>query len=190
MSASGSKVNWPILAVGLGVTLPLMALLYAGFGKDPTALPDALTGDPAPTFRLVDIEGKEWALADLKGKPVFINFWSTWCGPCKVEHPMLLQAASAYPDVQFLGIIYSDEAKKVDRQMRAPPYRDLMATLDSAGIAYPNLDDPTGRAAIDYGVGGVPESFFVDRSGMVTFKQVGPLSPDIARRELDRISRQ
>ncbi len=184
------KVKWPILAAGVVGTLLMVALLASGFGKDPTALPDELTGDRAPTFRLVDLQGRQWALADLRGRPVLINFWSTWCGPCKLEHPMLLQAAQAYPDVQFLGVIYNDEKKAVDVQMRRPPYDQLMAALADSGVAYPNLEDPQGRVAIDYGVGGVPESFFIDRDGIVTYKQVGPLSPDIARRELDRIRRR
>lgn len=185
------KVKWPILIVGLGSTALLVAVLAIGFFVDITsAAKDVISGKPAPPFELVDLQGKHWSIDELKGKPVFINFWSTWCGPCKMEHPMLLQAAKAYPDVQFLGVIYNDAAAAVDVQLRQPPYNRLMGELESAAIEYPNLTDPDGRIALSYGVIGVPESFFVDREGVVTFKQVGPLNADTARRELARIRKQ
>jgi len=185
-----TRVKWPILAGGAIVTLLLVALLASGFGKDPKALPDTMTGRDAPRFSLVDLQGREWSLAELEGKPVFINFWSTWCGPCKMEHPMLLQAAREYTDVQFLGIIYNDDNAKVAMQMRRSPYDSLMAALSERGVVYPNLDDGEGRVALDYGVGGVPESFFIDRTGRVTHKEVGPLTPQRLRAELDRIRAQ
>ncbi len=185
-----NRVNWPIMGVGVAVTLLIVALLASGFGKDPKALPDQLTGRDAPTFQLADLQGNVWTLDELEGKPVFINFWSTWCGPCKMEHPMLLQAAREYTDVQFLGIIYSDENAAVEMQMRRPPYTQLMASLGERGVRYPNLDDSSGRVALDYGVGGVPESFFIDRTGRITHKEVGPLTPQKLRAELDRIRAQ
>lgn len=185
-----SKVNWKILVIGLGVTLPLVMLLATGFGNDPKAVPDARTGDPAPHIALADLQGNTWSLEALSGTPVLVNFWSTWCGPCKYEHPMLLQAAEAYSGVQFLGVIYADEPKAVSRFMLKPPYKGLMDRLTSKDIDYPNLPDPSGRAAIDYGVGGVPESFFIDRAGQIVYKSTGPLSPEVARRELDRIMRK
>lgn len=100
---------------------------------------------------------------------------------------MLLQAAREYNDIQFLGIIYSDENAAVEMQMRRPPYDALVSALDQRGITYPNLDDGSGRVALDYGVGGVPESFFIDRTGRITHKEVGPLTPQKLRAELDRI---
>ncbi|HHO52108.1 MAG TPA: TlpA family protein disulfide reductase [Deltaproteobacteria bacterium] len=185
------KVKWPILIVGLGGTAALIALLATGFSANiNTAVTDVITGKQAPAFELVDLQGRTWSVEELEGKPVFINFWSTWCGPCKMEHPMLLQAAKAYPDVQFLGIIYNDAAAAVDVQLRRPPYNRLMSELESAAIEYPNLSDPDGRTALRYGVVGVPESFFVDRTGLVTYKQVGPLNADTAKRELARIRKQ
>ncbi|MEN0062883.1 MAG: redoxin family protein [Myxococcota bacterium] len=182
-----NRVNWPILGIGVAVTAVLVLILNSGFGVDPKALPDALTGKDAPTFKLVDLNGKEWSQKELEGRPVFVNFWSTWCGPCKMEHPMLLQAARRYPDVQFVGIIYSDDNNKVRFQMRSPPYDQLMDALVTSGVAYPNLDDSTGLAALDYGVGGVPESFFIDRSGRITHKEVGPLTAQKLTEQLDRI---
>lgn len=169
------KVNWKILIAGLVIVLPLVAVLASGFGNDPHALPDERTGDPAPTFALVDLDGQPWDLAALRGRPVVVNFWSTWCGPCKFEHPLLLAAAKAFPDVVFLGVIYSDETDAVRRY------------LQRAGAAYPHLEDPGGRLAIDYGVGGVPETFFIDRSGKIAYKQVGPLDGPTIQAQIDRI---
>lgn len=182
-----NNVRWPILVGGGVITLLLVAILASGFGKDPKIIVPTLAENPAPGFSLVDLDGKTWTLEELKGKPVYINFWSTWCGPCKVEHPMLLQLARMYPDVQFLGVIYQDKPKAIEVQMKRMPYSELMAGLESAGIAYPNLIDPGGRKAIEYGITGVPESIFVDRTGLVTHKENGPLSPQLAREQLDRI---
>lgn len=182
------NVRWPILVVGGVVTLVLVAILGSGFDNgDVHTLPDELSGDPAPTFALVDLDGKEWKLSELKGRPVLINFWSTWCLPCKQEHPMLLDLARQYSDVQFLGVVYQDKAKAIEVQMGKFPYDELMRSLAEAGVQYPNLIDPQGRAAIEYGIGGVPESFFVDRTGLVVHKQIGPLTAAIAREQLDRI---
>ena len=174
-AAGKGRVNWPILVVGLAIVATLVALLASGFGNDPHALPDMRTGTKAPMITSVDLDGEEWSLASLRGEPVVLNFWSTWCGPCKYEHPLLLQAAREVPEVTFLGVVYSDTADNVRRY------------LARAGTAYPHLLDPGGRAAIDYGVGGVPETFFVGRDGTIVHKQVGPLDPPTLRTMLDRI---
>jgi cytochrome c biogenesis protein CcmG/thiol:disulfide interchange protein DsbE len=169
------KVKWPILFAGLVLVIPLLLVLASGFGNDPHAVPDVRTGTQAPTWKLVDLEGREWSSESLRGKPVVLNFWSTWCGPCKFEHPVLLQAAQAYPDVVFLGVIYSDEPTAVSRY------------LDRNGKAYPHLVDPAGHAAIDFGVTGVPETFFIDRGGRIVHKEAQALRPDTLQRWLDGI---
>ena len=170
-----SRINWPILVVGLTIVGGLVALLGSGFGNDPHALPDMRTGTQAVPWKLTDLDGKEWSLDELRGKPVVVNFWSTWCGPCKYEHPLLLQAAREVPSVTFLGVIYSDDPSAVKRYLKA------------AGSAYPHLVDPDGRTAIDYGVGGVPETFFIDRDGLIAYKHVGPLDPPTLKGMLERI---
>ncbi|MFT4627067.1 MAG: cytochrome c biogenesis protein CcmG/thiol:disulfide interchange protein DsbE [Myxococcota bacterium] len=166
-SASRPKINVWVLALGLALVLPLVALLASGFGTNPMAIRSQLVDRSAPDFQLVDLEGVPVRLSELVGQPVVLNFWSTWCGPCKYEHPMLLRAASANPDVRFFGVIYQDEPSKIRRY------------LMQQGTAYPHLEDPGGRVAIDYGVTGVPETYFIDRHGIVVHKQNGPLDPTI-----------
>ena len=142
----------------------LVAMLASGFGHDPRAVPKALQGRAAPTFTLQTTDGEAVSLAELRGKPVVINFWSTWCLPCKQEHPLLLAAPAEYPDVVFLGVVYADDPAKVR------PW------LQSNGQTYAQLLDPGGRTAIDYGVAGVPETYFVDVNGRVVHKESGPIS--------------
>ena len=161
-------MNWKILAVGALCAVPAVVILAEGFGHDPRALPSVLEGKPAPGFSLTSLDGQPISLAEQRGKPVVVNFWATWCVPCSQEHPLLLEAAQRYQDrgVVFLGVLYGDTADK------AVPF------LKKHGSAYPNLLDPGQVTAIDYGVGGVPETFFIDKSGMIARKVVGPVSPD------------
>ena len=157
------KVNWRILAPGLTVVLSLLALFAWSFGRQVKEVSDSHEGEPAPAFVLVDLDGKRWTLDELKGTPVVLNFWSTWCGPCKYEHPLLQQAQQVHPDVRVLGVIYSDTADKARRY------------LQRAGSTYPNLVDEGNRVSIQYAVQGVPETFFIDRQGIIRYKKTGPL---------------
>lgn len=161
------KVNVPVLIGGLLVTAVLVLMLASGFGHDPRAVPKALEGRVAPAFSLATTDGGTVSLAELRGKPVIINFWSTWCQPCRQEHPLLLTAPAAFPDVVFLGVVYADEPAKV------------RAYLKTGGQAYPHLIDPGGRVSIDYGVAGVPETYFVDVNGKVVHKEAGPIYPEL-----------
>ncbi|MCB9682723.1 MAG: TlpA family protein disulfide reductase [Alphaproteobacteria bacterium] len=158
------RVNLFVLVGGLAVIVPLLVLFAVSFGNDPHEVPSVLEHTPAPQFHLQDLDGKTWDLASLRGKKVVLNFWSTWCVPCRQEHPLLQQAARLYPDVVFLGAVYSDEPAK------------CRAYLTREGTAYAHLVDPEGRLAIDYGVAGVPETYFIDESGVIAHKAVGPVS--------------
>ncbi len=166
------RVNLVVLGLGLAIVLPLVALLASGFGSNPREVPSVLEGAAAPGFHLVTLEGVEVSLDDLRGDPVVLNFWSTWCQPCRLEHPALQRAAQAWPDVRFLGVIYNDDAEKSRRY------------LAQAGSAYPSLVDPGGRTAIAYGVAGVPETFVIAPDGTIAHKHVGPLSPAILQQYL------
>jgi cytochrome c biogenesis protein CcmG/thiol:disulfide interchange protein DsbE len=170
------RVNPWVLGLGLGLVVPMLALFAASFGNDPHAVPSVLEGRAAPRFRLEDLEGRTWDLDELRGRPVVLNFWSTWCQPCRLEHGLLQEAARRWPEVQFLGVIYSDEPDRCARY------------LATAGTAYDHLVDPGGRTSIDYGVAGVPETFFLDRNGVIVHKQVGPVSPALLATLIPRLS--
>ncbi len=161
-----SSVNWPILVVGLVLIGSLVAVLATGFGKDPKVVSNALPGKPAPAFSLATLEGDPVSLADLAGSPTVLNFWSTWCQPCQIEHPFLVAAAEAYKGrgVAFLGVLYNDEPAAARR------------FLTQKGFGFPTLYDASQRIAVDYGVTGVPETFILDATGTVHFKKVGPVA--------------
>lgn len=170
-------MNWKILAAGLVVVLPLVALLASGFGKDPQVLPSMLEGREAPEFALADLDGGGPVRLSALDGPVVLNFWASWCQPCLYEHPVLLEASKRYGPrgVHFYGVLYGDEVPKAK------------AWLRRHGQAYPTLDDADGRVALDYGVGGVPETFVIDRDGHVRLKIVGPADPAALFAALDGV---
>lgn len=163
--ARRGAVNWKILVGGLLLIAPLLWVLYSGFGKDPHALPSTMEGRVAPPFALQDMDGNPVSLESLRGTPVVINFWATWCVPCKQEHPYLQEAARAYEGrVRFLGVLYGDEPATA------------RAFLGRYGSSYPTLVDADQSTAIDYGVAGVPETFFVNAEGQIVRKVSGPVN--------------
>ena len=114
---------------------------------------------------MVDVEGNAVNLGDFAGRPVVLNFWATWCQPCVVEHPVLMEGARRYRgQVAFLGVVYQDDQDLIRRFMRA------------RGGWGPALMDPGNRTAIAYGVYGAPETFFIARDGTITEKYTGALS--------------
>lgn len=160
-------VNPAVLAAGLVVVLPLLVVLFVNLGRDPHAIASPIVGAAAPNFTLNPVGGgAPVSLSSLAGKPVVINFWSSWCVPCLEEHGVLTSTSrSLGAEVQFLGVVYQDEEAAIE------------TFLSRRGKAYPTLLDPDGRTAIAYGVYGVPETYFIDRSGRIAAKFVGPLSP-------------
>ncbi len=173
-------MNWKILLPGLLVVALLVLVLASGFGKDPRALPSTMEGRPAPEFELRTLEGETVRLSDLRGRPVVLNFWSTWCRPCVVEHPVLQRYAELYGpggpvgrDVAFFGVLYGDEPERAQ------------AYLQRVGAAYPTLEDPSQRVVVDYGVGGVPETYFISRDGTIVSKYAGAISAQTLKGTLE-----
>ena len=159
-------MNRLVLLVGLAVALPLVVLLVASLSRDPTRIDSPLIGRAAPAFRLIPLDGGDpLTLQSLRGRAVVVNFWATWCVPCVAEHAALVQAAqSSGTRVAFVGVVYQDQ----DSEVRA--------FLRQRGASYPMAMDPDGRAAIAYGVYGVPETFFISADGIIVNKQTGPLT--------------
>lgn len=162
-------MNKKVLIAGLVLVVPLIALFAASFGNDPHAVRSPLIGKQAPPFSLITVGDKETvSLEALRGKPAVVNFWATWCEPCKMEHGVLTRGAKLFGDqVQFVGVVYDDKEEAIT------------AFLQRYGSGYPALIDAGGKTAIAYGVTGVPETFFIDANGTIVSKYAGPLSPDL-----------
>lgn len=170
-----SGPNLMMLAGGLSFTLLLVAVLGSGFGRDPHRIDtDALEGKPATIYVLENIAGEHVNLAEYIGKQwVVLNFWSTWCGPCKQEHPELVRAAELYPNVKWLGVVYRDETPKAAHMLASYAAREPQETWWNSPMAH--LIDPSGAMSVDYGVTGVPETFFINPDGIVVKKFAVPI---------------
>ena len=162
---------WPrIAAFGVigAMIAAVSALLAIGLiNKEPVTGRSGVTrvGKPAEPFTLPLFDGGEFVLAAQPGRPVVINFWASWCPPCRVEAPLLESVWRLYGerDVAFVGVNIQDTEE------------EAAAYLDEFGITYPNGMDADGRITIDYGVIGLPVTFFVERDGTVRRRWVGPI---------------
>lgn len=139
----------------------------------PQILPSALVDKPAPTFDLATLSGEgDLSLDGLKGQVVLVNFFASWCAPCRVEHPILMRIA-AQEHVALYGIDYKDRpeaARRILAQL-GDPYRAI-------GL------DPEGATAINFGVYGVPETYVIDKTGQIRKRFVGPLTAETLQQEL------
>ena len=152
----------------------LAIFLGAGLKLDPREVPSPLIGKPAPDFKLTRLDDASTTItrADMLGKVWILNVWASWCVACREEHPLLVDFARRKL-VPVYGLNYKD--------VRA----DGLLWLSRMGDPYDaSLFDADGRVGIDYGVYGVPETFVIDRQGVVRFKHIGPLTPEVLR---DRI---
>jgi cytochrome c biogenesis protein CcmG, thiol:disulfide interchange protein DsbE len=159
--------RWRVVALVMAPVVAFSALLGFGLGRDPRELPSAIVGRPAPTFELRDIEtGDLIALSELRGHVVVVNFWATWCPPCRAEHPNLVEAWSQFGDrgVVFLSVLYQDTEA------------NARAWHGQFPQGWPDLVDPGGRTALDFGVTGPPETYFVAADGTVAHRTIGPSS--------------
>jgi cytochrome c biogenesis protein CcmG/thiol:disulfide interchange protein DsbE len=168
-----------IVAAILAPAVGLLVLLGYGFMAEPKYIPSPLLGRPAARFTLRLFGGGELRLDQLRGKVVFLNFWASWCPPCRAEARELEAAWQAYKDrgVVFVGVNALDQEG---------PAREF---IEEFGITYPNGMDPRGKITIDYGVWGLPETFFIDREGRITYKQVGTLGWSTIATKLDEAAR-
>ena len=155
----------------------LIAFLTVNVARPAGPVDTPIVGRPAPAFDLETLDGGRLSLADLRGSAVVLNFWASWCIPCREEAPLLTAANATYGPrgVYVIGVVYQDNADNAGDFMRR------------YGQTYPGLLDPNGRTAIDYGVFGIPETFFIDASGVVRSRQVGALTEDELRQKIEAI---
>ena len=171
-------MNRTVLVIGLLIAAAVVTVFFLVFarGYDPAAIESPLIGRPAPGFALKAVgTGETIDLAQFRGKPVIVNFWATWCRPCWDENPVLTQTSQMLGDkVQFVGVVFQDEESKI---------KDF---LQQRGWAYPTLVDQAGKTAIAYGVGGVPETYFLDKNGVIVAKFAGPMSAEDIQSNLQK----
>ena len=174
-SATTARVVALVVVVAM---LALLALMIWGIGKQAAGTTGnvAVAVRPAPPFTLTLFDGSPFDLAATRGQPVLVNFWASWCIPCEDEAATLERASRAYRDrVTFIGVDVQD----TDANARE--------FLKRFGVTYQNGPDPGGAISVDYGMSGVPESYFLDRDGRIVRKWQGPLDDTRLRGLLDEL---
>jgi cytochrome c biogenesis protein CcmG/thiol:disulfide interchange protein DsbE len=161
-------------AIPLAVFVALAAFLAVGLTRDPREVPSPFIGKAAPAFKLTQLADEKLAFApeDMKGKVWLLNVWASWCVSCRVEHPLLVEMSKKNL-VPIVGLNYKDQ--------RA----DGMQWLQRFGNPYSlSAFDVEGKVGIDYGVYGVPETFVIDKRGVIRYKQIGPITPEALEKTL------
>lgn len=141
-------------------------ILWRGLGLNPTQIPSPLIGKPAPSFTLPNLlNNKLTSDKDFQGHVTLVNVWATWCFACAEEHAFLVELAKD-PDVRLFGLNYKDDTEAAKKWLKqyGNPYRIVAA-------------DKTGNVSINWGVYGAPETFVVDKHGIIRLKYTGPLTP-------------
>jgi cytochrome c biogenesis protein CcmG/thiol:disulfide interchange protein DsbE len=154
--------------IPLAVFLLLVGFFAAGLMRDPREVPSPFIGRPAPAFTLEQLHEPKAAFApgDMKGKVWLLNVWASWCVSCRVEHPLLVEMARRNV-VPIVGLQYKDKRE------------DGVQWLAKFGNPYAlSAHDLDGKVGIDYGVYGVPETFVIDKQGVIRYKQIGPITPE------------
>ena len=159
--------------IPLGMFLALASVLAIGLNLDPHEVPSPLVGRQAPAFALPQLASQaRFSPAEMKGKVWMLNVWASWCGSCRQEHPVLMDLARRGV-VPLVGLDYKDAAANGRNWLaqHGDPY--LLSAVD--------LD---GRVGMDYGVYGVPETYVIDKAGIIRYKQIGPVTPDVLQAKI------
>ena len=172
--------------IPLGIFLVLVAFLAVGLKRNPQEIPSPLLGKPAPLFSLstLDAGGAKFGPQDMKGKVWMLNVWATWCVACRDEHPLLV-AFSKANQLPIVGLNYKEvQAQDAPAGRQLTPEDKLRIARERSAVWLQRLGDPyvvsvfdlDGRVGIDYGVYGVPETYIIDKEGVIRFKQVGAVT--------------
>ncbi|HEX6321832.1 MAG TPA: DsbE family thiol:disulfide interchange protein [Burkholderiales bacterium] len=158
----------------VGIFVALVALLAIGLTLNPREVPSPLIGKPAPGFELplLHAPDKSFSQKEMLGSVWILNVWASWCPPCLVEHPVVTDLARSGV-APVVGLNYKDARE------------DALPWLKRNGDPYKlSVFDAKGRIGIDYGVYGVPETYVIDRQGVIRYKHIGPLTPEIAQKKI------
>ena len=161
-------------AVPFAVFVALVAFFAVGLTRDPHQIPSPFIGKPAPAFTLTQLHDEKapFTPEDMKGKVWLLNVWASWCVSCRVEHPLLVEMSKRNV-VPIVGLNYKDKRD------------DGVQWLAKFGNPYVlSAFDSEGRVGIDYGVYGVPETFVIDKQGVIRYKQIGPITPEALEKVL------
>jgi cytochrome c biogenesis protein CcmG/thiol:disulfide interchange protein DsbE len=170
-SGRAGVARWALVPL---LVLPVTWLLFTGLGRNLDEIPSPLLGRPLPSFAATTLVGEPFSSASLAGRPAIINVWASWCDDCIVEHPLLLATSRAYAgQLSLVGLVYNDSADGA---------RGFLARYGDGG--WPDVVDPSGQIAIDLGVTAPPETFFVDATGIVRYRHVGPLTEQVLAEQL------
>jgi cytochrome c biogenesis protein CcmG/thiol:disulfide interchange protein DsbE len=153
--------------IPLAIFIAMLVFLGVGLKLDPREVPSPLIDKPAPMFQLQTLDTPSRLLSpeDMRGQVWLLNVWASWCGGCREEHPVLVEFAKTRA-VPIYGLDYKDQPGDAQRWLTnyGDPYTAVVA-------------DPDGRTGIEYGVYGVPETFVIDKAGIIRYKQIGPITP-------------
>jgi cytochrome c biogenesis protein CcmG/thiol:disulfide interchange protein DsbE len=170
---------WRRLFITLLIIGPILALLAFGFTRDAHYITSPLLAKPATPFTVTLYDGKQITLEEVRGKAVFLNFWASWCQPCRAEAKDLEAAWQKVKDqnMLFIGVALQD----LDENAKA--------FLKEFNVSYPNGRDLSGKIAVDYGTWGIPESFFIDPQGRITYKHVGAIRAALVLSKLEEAAK-
>ncbi len=159
----------------LGIFVVLVALLAVGLNLNPREVPSPLVGKPAPDFTVPQLNAADQTFSpkEMLGKVWLFNVWASWCVSCREEHPVIVEYAKAGKLPPVVGLNYKDKREDGLRWISrfGDPY--LLSAFDA-----------NGRVGIDYGVYGVPETYLIDKAGVIRFKQIGPITPEVLEKKI------
>ena len=170
---------WRRLVLVALIIGPIVGLLAFGFTRDARYITSPLIAKPAAPFTIALFDGGKVTLEDLRGKAVFLNFWASWCPPCRAEARDLEAAWQKVKEenMVFIGVALQDTD------------RNSLEFLKEFEVTYPNGKDESGKIAVDYGTWGIPESFFIDPQGRITYKHVGGIRAPLVLAKLEEAAR-